>query len=176
MPRKILRRLERAAALWEGIEQVLLSVLVVGMVAVAALQIVLRNIFHTGLAWGGAALGGAMLWMTMLGALAATGATRHITVDLVSHVLPSHLREVARAVTNLFSSVVSGLLTRAALRYVLLQREMGAEGMGGSSWTLYVILPVCLALLTFRFALQAVCSAARAVRSGRPAAGVEGEA
>ena len=165
-----IQKLERAADVWNVCERTVLAVLTITMVFVAALQIVLRNFFHMGIPWAGPMLGAALLWMTMIGALAATGGRQHITMDLLSHFLPPRVREATRVLTNLFAAAVCGLLSVAAVRYVLFQREMGGVAAPGvPQWTIYTIVPACMALLAFRFALQAVCSAARAATGRMPA-------
>ena len=163
------QKLERAAGAWRAFEQAVLAVLTIGMVILSALQIILRNFFHTGIDWAGPMLGASLLWMTMLGALAATGGRQHITVDMLSPFLSPRVREGVRVLTNLFAAVVCGLLGEAAVRYVLLQREMGGLAAPGvPQWTVYTIVPACLALLAFRFALQTVCCAARAATGRLP--------
>jgi len=160
-------RLKKAADLWGTVETTLLAVLVSGMVILSALQIILRDFFHGGILWAEPILGGSLLWMTMLGALAATGRRKHINVDLVSHVLPPRPRDVALAVTNLFAGVVCGFLTVAAVRFVVLQKEMGGMATRAMpQWVVYVIIPVCFALLSFRFVLHSVLAFGRAVTGG----------
>ena len=68
----------------DRIERAVLTVLVTGMVGLATLQILLRNVWHTGLNWAEPLLGMALLWLTMLGALAAAGLGRHLSIDLAA--------------------------------------------------------------------------------------------
>ena len=63
-------RIPRWLARIELAEQVLLGLLVGAMVVLAALQILLRNAWGRGIAWADPFLGSAMLWITLLGALA----------------------------------------------------------------------------------------------------------
>lgn len=162
MPSSLPQKLDRLARGWNAFEQTLLAVLVVGMVFVSALQIILRNFFNTGIVWAEPVLGASLLWMTMIGALAATGARKHITVDLVAQFLPPRPRSALQAVTSLFAAVVCGFLTVAAVRYVQFQQEMGGMALPGvPQWTLYVIVPVCFAMMCLRFGLHAVLLAAR---------------
>jgi TRAP-type C4-dicarboxylate transport system permease small subunit len=72
----------------DRIERLVLALLVTGMVGLAAVQIVLRNVWHTGLNWAEPLLGMALLWLTMLGALAAAGLGRHLSIDLAEALLP----------------------------------------------------------------------------------------
>ena len=163
------RLLQRAAAAWDVAERAALGILVLGMVAVSATQIVLRNFFGTGLRWADPLLGTSVLWITMLGALAATGALKHIKIDLVSHFLPRRLKLAAVALTNLFGAAVCGLLVYAAVRYVVFQKEMGDDILPNLPvWTTYTILPVGFALIAGRFLLDAVLAAVRAFSANPP--------
>ena len=54
------------------IEKLLLSVLLASMIAVAFLQIVLRNFFDTGLPWGDSLVRYLVLWVGFIGAALAT--------------------------------------------------------------------------------------------------------
>lgn len=98
----------RCGRLWtDRIERSLLTLLVTGMVFLAALQIVLRNFWKTGLPWAEPLLGMALLWLTMLGALAATGLGRHLAIDLVAALVPHRARAWIARVTSLFAVVVA---------------------------------------------------------------------
>ncbi|MFH0953231.1 MAG: TRAP transporter small permease [Verrucomicrobiota bacterium] len=169
MGRDIPGRLRKAADAWGVIEQTLLAVLVSGMVFLSALQIILRNFFSTGILWAEPILGGSLLWMTMLGALAATGRRKHINVDLISHLLPPRPREIAVGVTDLFAAIVCGFLTVASVRFVILQKEMGAMATHAiPQWVLYLVVPVCMAMLSFRFVLHALLAFVSAKRGELP--------
>lgn len=157
-------KLKKAADTWARIEQALLAVLVSGMVLLSALQIILRNFFRGGLLWAEPILGGSLLWITMLGALAATGRVKHITVDLVAHLLPPRPRRAVLAVTSLFAAAVCSFLVPASIRFVSLQKEMGVMATAAiPQWVLYLVVPACFILLAFRFALQAALAASAAV-------------
>jgi C4-dicarboxylate transporter DctQ subunit len=163
-------RLHAVAAAARRVEEVVLGALLAAMVLLAALQIVLRNAFKTGLSWAEPFLGFAMLWLTLLGALAATGRHKHITVDLVSHWAPPLARRVLRALTDAFAGAVCVGLCAASVRFVQLQRELGSASasLGIAEWKLYVVLPAGFALMALRFGVQAV---AGALGGAKPAAG-----
>jgi TRAP-type C4-dicarboxylate transport system permease small subunit len=160
-------RLSRAAARWNRAEDAVLGGLVGAMVILAALQIVLRNVFKIGISWVEPFLGAALLWLTMLGALAATGARKHITIDLASHFLSGRPRQAAAAATHAFAAFVCGWLVHAGVRFVALQKEMAIERTAGvPQWMIYAVVPVCFALLAARFLIHAaLCARAAAARS-----------
>jgi len=153
----LLQKLQRAARLWDVLEQTLLGILILGMVVLSSLQIVLRNFFGTGIPWIDPVLGASVLWITMFGALAATGACKHIKIDLVSHLVPERPRAYITALTNVFAAVVCGVLVYAGFRYVVFQREMDdIMFLRVPSWTVYTVMPAGFLLVAARFLLQAL--------------------
>ena len=125
----------------DRIERAVLTVLVTGMVGLATLQIMLRNVWHTGLNWAEPLLGMALLWLTMLGALAAAGLGRHLSIDLAAALLPRRGAIWLARVVSLFSAIVCGLL-------------------GWPVWKHYMVVPVVFWLMAFRFAVRAFVPAA----------------
>ena len=139
----------------DRIERVLLTVLVTGMVGLSALQILLRNIWHTGLNWVEPLLGMALLWLTMLGALAAAGMGRHLAIDLAAALLPRRGSAWLARATSLFAAIVCVLLAWAAGRYVGFQREMDITLLlGAPVWKYYMVIPVVFWLMAIRFAVR----------------------
>ena len=69
----------------DRIERALLAVLVTGMVGLSALQILLRNIWHTGLNWAEPLLGMALLFLTLLVRGKVSQELRSGTSSLLQH-------------------------------------------------------------------------------------------
>lgn len=144
----------------DRIERAILAVLVTGMVVLATLQILLRNVWHTGLNWSEPLLGMALLWLTMLGALAATGLGRHLSIDLAAALLPQRWSAWLGRVISIFAAIVCGLLAWAAGRYVGFQRDMDITMLlSWPVWKYYMVIPVVFWLMAFRFTLRALVPA-----------------
>ena len=62
----------------------------------AFLQIFLRNVFTTGLAWGDLVLRNLVLWIGFIGATLATREGKHINIDILSRSLLSSGRACGR--------------------------------------------------------------------------------
>ena len=149
-----------ATRLTDQIERLLLGVLVTGMVILSALQILLRNIWHSGLNWAEPLLGMALLWLTMLGALAATGLGRHLSIDLAAALLPHRWTTWLGRITSVFAAVVCILLAWAAGRYVGFQRDMEMTMLlGWPVWKYYLIIPVVFWLMAARFLVRVIVPA-----------------
>lgn len=152
----LVRQAWMAGARWyDRLERVVILLLVTGIVFLSLAQILLRNFFRTGWPWAEPLLGVGLLWLTMLGALAATGQCRHITIDLASHLLPRRMRGGLRRLTTGFAMLLCGVLAWAAWRYLLFFREMDNPPiLGQAAWKFYLVMPVCFALMAWRFMLQ----------------------
>ncbi|OQW98029.1 MAG: hypothetical protein BWK77_00205 [Verrucomicrobia bacterium A1] len=162
--------LHRCVTAWDAAERALLGGLAAGMVILAALQIVLRTFFRTGIPWIEPLLGIGLLWLTMLGALAATGQLKHISMDLVSHLLPRRPRAGVAAAVQVFAAIVCGRLAWAAYEFIQLQRETETSSLlGAPVWVYTWVVPVAFGLLALRFLLHAGLAAAEAARKTPPA-------
>jgi len=167
------RRFSKGA---DWLERTVLTILVAGMVLLAALQILLRNVWHTGLNWAEPLLGMALLWLTLLGALAAAGLGRHLSIDLAAAFLPKRAATWLTRAISLFSAIICVLLAWAAGRYVGFQREMDMGMLLEIPlWKHYLVIPVIFWLIAFRFAVRAVVPTAWLSDKNKKEEGLPGE-
>jgi TRAP-type C4-dicarboxylate transport system permease small subunit len=147
----------RAERVARAIETALIVAILGGLIVFASAQIVLRNFFSIGFAWGDGLARLAVLWLALLGALAASGARRHITMGAVTRWLPQRLQVVAGVSADVFAAGVSAVLAWYALVFVHESREFGDVLLGDvPAWWLQSIMPVAFALMACRFFAQAV--------------------
>ena len=133
----------------------LITVMLSAMILTAFLQIVLRNFFGTGLAWGDPLVRYLVIWVGFIGAAIATREGKHITIEMVSYWLPGQARSYVQAASRLFSALVCGLLTWAALKFVRVEALMGGSVIFDlPAWAPLVIIPVAFGIMTLRFGLQ----------------------
>jgi len=92
-------------------EEVTLALLLVGMVVLAALQVLLRNIWHTGFDWADVSVQNATVLLGLLGGAVATSEGRHLNIDLASRALKGRAKLGLRVVIGLFAAVVCAVLT-----------------------------------------------------------------
>jgi TRAP-type C4-dicarboxylate transport system permease small subunit len=146
-------RAERAA-LW--VETSLIVVFLGGLILLGAAQIVLRNAFSMGFVWGDGLARLAVLWLALLGALAASREGRHITMGALARWLPQRLQTVAGVAADLFAAAVSGALAWYAWAFVSDSREFGDVLLGDiPAWWLQAIMPLAFALMACSFLAQA---------------------
>jgi len=139
----------------ERTEQTLLIVFLGFIVLMAFLQIVLRNFLSTGLDWGDALVRNLVLWIGFIGATLATKEGKHINIDVVSRWLPSLGKNLVTLITQLFSFIVCGALTYAALKFIRNEVQMeNRTFLDIPAWIPELILPATFILMTFRFGLR----------------------
>lgn len=139
------------------IEDSVMIALVSIMILVAGAQIVLRNLFDTGFGWSDPLLRIMVLWVGMVGAMAATRERRHITIDVLSRFLPTRGKQVSGIVTDLFSTVVCAVLAWFSGNFVIEEFHSGAEAFSGvPAWACELIMPLGFAMMALRFFLSMV--------------------
>ena len=138
---------------WYKFEELTLSLLLLGMILLACLQIFLRVIFSTGLVWADPLLRYLVLWSGLLGAVVATRNNKHIAIDLISHLVSKPVLQWLQAVIQLFSLLVCLLLTYASVAFVINEASFtsGQIILGLSSWQLNLIFPLSFALISLHF-------------------------
>jgi TRAP-type C4-dicarboxylate transport system permease small subunit len=153
-PNRWWARIDRAA---RTLETGLIVVILSGLILLGAAQIVLRNVFSMGFAWGDGLARLAVLWLALLGALAASRDGRHVTLGVLTRWLPAGWRIAAQVTAAAFGAVVSAALAWVSWAFVSDSREFGDTLLGDvPAWWLQLIMPVAFALMAWRFVTQAI--------------------
>jgi TRAP-type C4-dicarboxylate transport system permease small subunit len=137
-------------------ENVTLVALLLGMMLLAVGQIVAREVFNTGFVWADEAIKLIVLWLAMVGSIAAARENRHIRIDLLSHLLPYRAVAVTRVIVDLFAAAVSGTIAWHSWRYLQLEIEFEDTVLVDTpAWIMHIIVPVAFALISYRFVVTA---------------------
>lgn len=140
-----------------SIEHGSLTVLFLALVGVGLAQIGFRNFAGMALPWADPLMRSLVLWLTMLGAVAATGRMRHIRIDLVEHWLPDAGVVWLRRLVFAATALVCLALTWTSLDIVALEYEFQAVAFGDvPKWIVVAIVPIGFALMAVRFAAWSV--------------------
>jgi TRAP-type C4-dicarboxylate transport system permease small subunit len=137
------------------VETVLLVAFLGVMVLLSFSQVVLRNVFGTGLLWADPLVRHLVLWAGFMGAAMATSTDRHISIEAFNKFLPERARHVVRVVTCLFAAAACWFLADAAWTFVLDERASGGEiALSIPSWVALLILPAGYFLIMIHFLLR----------------------
>lgn len=157
---------------WKGfcwLEESFLCILLFSMIFLACLQIILRDVFSTGLLWADPLLRYMVVWVGLFGAALATKRGKHIAIDFTSYLLPARMEPWLRGLIHLFSSSVSIGLTYAAILFVRNEAAFGGgrELIGMPSWVLNLVFPLAFGLISCRFMIFAIINVIEIVKTKR---------
>jgi TRAP-type C4-dicarboxylate transport system permease small subunit len=138
------------------LEEGLLVLMLSAMILLASWQILMRNLFDSGLFWADPALRMMVLWLALLGAIAATRDDRHIRIDLLSRFLGARGKAWVQALNDLFSSLICGLIAWHGGRLVYIEWQDGTQLFGGlPAWLGESIIPLGFGTMALRFLFSA---------------------
>lgn len=138
------------------LETVLLCFLLFAIVVLAALQIVLRNFFSLSLFWADELIRLAVLWLAMIGGVAASRDGRHIAIGIVGRFCPPAWRQPAASAVALFAALVTAALAWQGYRFVSDSHAFGDTVLDGwPAWAFQSVIPVGFAIMSYRFAMHA---------------------
>ena len=149
-PKGVLTRLESWGTAAENASLVLL---LTAMMLLAVGQIVLRLFFNIGFVWTDELISLMVLWIALIASIAAARSNKHLRIDVLSHFVPEKYTHLPRVVVDAFASAVCAVLAWHSVRYVELFFE-DTVLVDFPAWIAYSVLPVSLALMSYRFALQ----------------------
>lgn len=137
------------------VEEWFLCFLLAAMVILACAQILLRDVFSSGLIWADPLLRYLVLWSGLIGAAIATRQGKHIAIDIASHLIPQKYYSWLVALIDLFSALVCIALTYAAVLFIRSEIIFGGARviLGIPSWVLNLIFPLAFGLIAVRFLL-----------------------
>lgn len=151
---KVLDFLERFG---RAAENTLLVLLLSAMIILAVGQIALRELFDTGLIWADELVKLLVLWIAMLGSVAASRDDRHLRIDVLSHALSEKMIASARLVVEVFAAVICAVVTWHAFRWLQVEFEYEDTVLiDFPAWFAHAVLPVAFMLMTYRFALASI--------------------
>lgn len=152
------------------IEDGVLAIMLLTMIVLATTQIFLRNVFDTGLTWADPLLRIMLLWLGLLGALAASRDNKHITIDILTRLLNNTGRNLVHLFTSLFTVSVCGIIAWHAGRFVRMEYAARTLAVGEIPiWIFELVIPVAFALIALRYLLQFVQHALALRRPGETA-------
>ncbi len=141
------------------VENAVLILLLVSMIGLAAGQIVLRNVFDSGIIWADELLRILVLWLGLAGAVVASRDGRHIKIDVLSRFLSAGWSKAAAIATNWFTALVCALVAWHAGVFVRGTFDFGDTVLGDApAWIFQLILPLGFGLIAYRYAVYGIAA------------------
>ena len=134
------------------IEETFLCLLLTSMIILACVQIFLRFFFSGGFAWADPLLRYMVIWVGLFGASVATKRSKHISIDIISHLVPEKFLPWLHAFINFFAGSVCIAITYAAVIFVRDEAFYGGRGiLDIPSWGLNLAYPIAFGIIAGRF-------------------------
>lgn len=152
--KKALQKLERAGRLAENTA---LVVLLGTMIVVAVFQIVNRQLLGSMFAipWADELVRFIVLWLAMVGSIAACRDNKHIRIDAITHVLSGVVVALIKIVVDIFAAAVCAMIGWQALRLVREEMSWGDYVIGDVPlWLAHAIVPLAFFLITYQFLVR----------------------
>ena len=143
----------KSLAKWgQRLETGLLVLFLSALILLAAAQIFMRNVLNIGIPTGDELLRNLVLWLAILGGLAASREERHISIDVITRYLSPKLASAAMLVVSIFVAGVCGFIAQASFVLVKDAYDYHDTVLGGQpAWIVQLILPVGFALMSWRY-------------------------
>ncbi len=136
----------------EYFEDLLLAVILLLMIALAFAQIVLRNMFDSGIVWGDSLLRIAVLWVALIGAMVASRSGNHINIDLVTRWVGIQARWIVTSISATFTIAICAVLAYHSYRFVQFEFEDGFTAFAAvPNWVCEFIMPLAFVVIALRY-------------------------
>ena len=147
--------LQNANTFLGKIETGALCLIVAMMLGLAILKIVMRYVFSASLLWSDIMLQHLTLWLCFFGAALATCERRHISIDVLSRILPGSVTRWTNLVIDCLALIVVGIL--AYYGFLFIEDEKSSEAVLIGSvplWWAKTIIPYGFVLIGIHVVLQ----------------------
>ena len=149
--------IHKLSAAIRRIEDLILALLLGSMISVAAVQVVLRNLFDSGLYWGDSMVRVMVLWVAMVGAMVASRDDSHIRIDIASRFLSERVKPYVSRITHLFTAFILALFAWASFEFVQYEYEDQTIAFASvPAWVCEAIMPLGAAIMSLRYALHVI--------------------
>ena len=150
--KRLLGRLDKIGI---AAETVTLVTMLTTLMLVAVGQIVMRQVFESSLSWADELVRLMVLWLALVGSIAACRENRHIRIDALSHVLPDTAVKLIRILVDVFAAIVCGIIAVQAWRYLQVEIEYEVTVLVDTpAWIAHAIMPAAFALISYRFLID----------------------
>lgn len=139
------------------IETGLLITLLLSLILIAVVQIIMRNVFDSGLFWAESYIRISVLWMALLGAMIGSRHHEHLAIDVFIHKLNEKHRAIIERITHSFSGVLCFIITYHSGLFVQSEYQDGGIAFAGiPNWACELIIPITFFVIGGRYLIAAI--------------------
>lgn len=151
---KLIQKNNKLVRVVHSIENWVLVLITAAIVVFSGLQILLRNLFESGIVWIPPLLGTLVIWVGLLGALIATRNNAHIKINVLTTYLSDHYKPFAFTISHLFSAIVLFIFFYYSIEFVKLDLDTETKAFANVPvWLVQVVLPATCLLMAVRYTI-----------------------
>lgn len=151
------------------VEGVLLSIFLLSMLFLAFLQVIMRDLFNSGIPWADSVVRLLVLWVGFTGAALATKSEQMLTIEVLTKYIPEKARHVTSIVVKLFAISICFLLFQAALKFLADEQSAREQFLHlFPSWYTLTIIPATFVMIPFHL-IFSILKDLEALRKGKAA-------
>ena len=134
------------------IEDIVVSILLLGIMLFAVVQIIFRNIFEGGFVWGDSLLRILVLWLGLAGAILASRKDKQISIDILTQFIAKKYRVYIDKVNAIFAAAICFIISYYSLMFVILEYEDSIKAFEQvPAWITESIIPFGFAVMGLKY-------------------------
>jgi len=139
------------------VETGVLVTLLLSMIIMAVVQIIMRNVFTSGLFWADSFVRIAVLWMALVGAMVASRSGKHIAIDVYFRTLNKKFQGIVKRITDGFTAIICLLVMFYSFEFVKFEYEDGGLAFANiPNWFCESIIPFAFLIMGLRYLFSAL--------------------
>lgn len=139
------------------VEDSLVVICLSSILLVAILQIILRNLFNSGLIWGDSMLSVLVLWLGLAGSIVASRQDKHINIDVLSQYIADEYKIYIKKSTSLFAAFICLVISYYSFEFVKMEFYLSEEAFANIPvWVTESIIPFAFFVMGVRYTLRTV--------------------
>lgn len=159
MQQQICALTNSASKLLKTLEIYLLCMFFLATLLLAVADLFMRTVFGGGLIWAQPVVRILVLWLGVLGAVYATSAQEHISVDVFSKLLSGKYLIIATAVCQAFGAIIAAITAFFGAQFVYGSYQYQEQVLTNfPAWVVQIIIPLGFGIIALRFGGQTIAS------------------
>lgn len=137
------------------LEDNIVILLLTSILIFAVTQVLLRNLFDSGIVWGENLLRILVLWLGLAGAIVASRQGKQIRIDVLSQFLSDKNKLHIKRLSLLFTATVCLIVSFYSFEFTLLEYEAGSYAFEKvPSWLTIIIIPISFAIMSVKYLIK----------------------
>ena len=148
------------------VENGILVLLLLSMLAMAVSQILMRNLFESGIIWGDILVRILVMWVGLAGAMVASRHGNHISIDILSSYLPKRAGNTVKSAVEFFTAAVCSIAAFYTFRFVKIEFDEGGMAFAQvPTWVCEAIIPIAFIVIALRYFMLSIITFLKIIKS-----------